>query len=163
MLNSIYSQKRKYLLPARGNVFDICMIQIEYNTLTSSQLKNKVFFAAGLLAILVFSAVIDPDQNDFLPCFFKEITGYSCPSCGLSHSFYAVSHLHFMAAFQFHFMGPAIYFIFLLLFIKYSIEVFIKKEFRFKFNPFVVKSFIVIFVGLWLVYWILRFFNEVRS
>jgi len=157
----MYFQKKKQPPPVKDNIFNICMIQIDYKNLRSSQSSNKVFFAAGLLAILVLSAVINPEHSEFLPCFFKEITGHSCPSCGLSRSLYAVSQLQFKEAFRFHLMGPVLYIIFLVLCLKFSIEILIKKEIGLGFNSFVVKGFFIIFAGVWLVYWIIRFFNDV--
>jgi hypothetical protein len=63
---------------------------------------------AGMLAILVVvtSYTLSPDRLPLGPCFFKQTTGVSCLSCGLTRSFHACAHGQWPEAFRFHVFGP---------------------------------------------------------
>ncbi|MFQ5788291.1 MAG: DUF2752 domain-containing protein, partial [Thermodesulfobacteriota bacterium] len=53
-------------------------------------------------------------------CPFKEITGLDCPTCGLTRSFIAISHMQFERAWHFNRMGIFLY-IYLLIHISYRL------------------------------------------
>jgi len=55
-----------------------------------------------------------------LPCTFKQITGYNCPSCGMTRSFIYMSDLNFSEAFKLNKAGFLLY-IFCLIQIFYRI------------------------------------------
>ncbi|WP_324363240.1 DUF2752 domain-containing protein [Acetivibrio sp.] len=38
-------------------------------------------------------------------CFFKSITGYNCPSCGMTRSFVSIGHFDFKSAFRYNMAG----------------------------------------------------------
>ena len=42
-------------------------------------------------------------------CLFHKISGYPCPSCGLTRSFINTAHLSLTKAFRFHFLGPLLF------------------------------------------------------
>jgi len=126
----------------------------------SNLILNKAFGASIILIILIVSIFWNPEKGNLVPCFFREITGHSCPSCGLSRSFFVMSHLHILESFKFHLMGPIIYVSILLLFLKFSIELVTKKEIQIKFNPLIGRIFIGLFICLWVAYWIFKLINE---
>ena len=127
--------------------------------LQSRDRMNKVFFAYILLMIFLISLFLNPEKVGFLTCFFRQTTGHRCPTCGLSHSFYAMSHLHLQESFKFHLMGPIIYSILLFLFLKFSFEIVTKKEIQIKINPIITKIGLIIFITLWMSFWMIRFFS----
>ena len=136
------------------------MIQFENFKPIPTKIINKAIYALGLLTILFLSMVINPEKANFLTCYFQELTGHPCPTCGLSHSFYAVSHMHLLESFKFHLMGPIIFIIMLFLFLKSFLEIVIKKEIRIGFNPKITKITLIIFSFSWLSFWIIRFVND---
>ncbi len=136
------------------------MIQLKIEKLLPHQMRTRIIFAAGLLLMLSASIWINPEKTNIITCWFREITGHSCPSCGLSRSIYAVAHLHIKEAFRFHLMGPVLFGILLLLLLKFAVEIVTKKGVHFEIKPILVKFFLILFFGLWLVYWIVRFLSE---
>jgi len=136
------------------------MIRFEYYKPVPSKIINKVFIATGLLTIFFLSLFINPDQANFLTCYFQELTGHPCPTCGLSHSFYAVSHLHLLESFKFHLLGPIIFLIMLFLFIKLFLEIVTNKEIKIGLNPKITRITLIVFSFSWLSYWIIRFVND---
>ena len=135
------------------------MIQFSVETKPSvRKIKNKFFIASTLLTVLILSFLINPHEFGFSTCLFHRITGYDCPTCGLSRSFYATSHLHLEEAFNFHLLGPICFCILLVIFLKFSIEVFFKKDIQIKVNPILLKLSLLTFFGVWICFWIIRLF-----
>ena len=63
------------------------------------------FAAAGLLLLLknLYEALIMPYIP---PCIFRSLTGWRCPSCGMTHAVFALSRLDFITAIRENFMIP---------------------------------------------------------
>jgi hypothetical protein len=81
--------------------------------MTSSDclLARSARFARACQALACASAfgsiLLLPQVKALLPtCMFHELTGASCPTCGLTRSLEAASHGHILAAVQFHLLGP---------------------------------------------------------
>jgi hypothetical protein len=70
----------------------------------------KEWFPSFGVELIVFSMVflfailaITPDDipaGKYLVCYFREITGLDCPSCGLTRGFIALCHANFAEAFR---------------------------------------------------------------
>jgi len=120
----------------------------------------KAIFLSILMSGLLLSIFWNPEKVNLLPCYFHKITGFSCPTCGLTRSFHAVSHLHFQEAFQLHLMGPVIYFALVFLFLKFSFEIVTRKEIQIKIAPLLSKITLFVFLSLWLGFWFIRLLNE---
>lgn len=129
--------------------------------LPRSKLITKTVLAFGFLAILLLSIFMNPEKMNLLSCQFLESTGFSCPTCGLSRSFYAMSHLSVAESISLHLMGPLLYLGLIALFLKYSIEVVAKKEVQFKLHPINSRKVIILFSFLWISYILIRFITEI--
>ena len=71
-------------------------IALVYNYL----LDNKIMSAVVLYFILssIFKLITTIDIC--IPCLWKTIFGFNCPSCGLTHSFINIIQLNFKGAFE---------------------------------------------------------------
>jgi hypothetical protein len=85
-------------------------------TTTSPSLPEKpskaiaAFSFVGLLAVFLTSILLRlPDQDTFTICLFKNLTGFPCPGCGLTHSFCALGKGEIREAFAFNLMGPPLF------------------------------------------------------
>ena len=136
------------------------MIPFESHQLSSAQKHNRYIFIAGILLIFLFTLFWNPEQANLLPCYFHEITGHSCPSCGLTRSFHAIAHLKFQQSLEFHPMGMIIYFALLVFLLKFSIEVALQKEIRVSLKAWVKKFAIGGSLFVWMGLWIIRLFYE---
>jgi len=110
---------------------------------------NKIFAKAVivsfLLSVLLVTTFINPEKTKLITCQFKQLTGYSCPTCGLTRSFHAFSHLNFQDSYRFHLLGPFIYVTLFFIFIKYSFEIAARKEIKLNINSGIVGIIIVLF------------------
>lgn len=118
--------------------------------------------AVILLGIIAISIYCNPDNYSISNCAFKELTGYSCPSCGLTHSFHAGANLHIIKAFSFHLLGPILLLGCLLIFIKFSIESISGKTVIHGIVSSLVKIGILITALIWIAYWIVRLIGEIQ-
>ncbi len=127
---------------------------------------NKIIFktvlSLSLLALFITAYFIIPEKSEFLTCRFKQLTGYSCPTCGLTRSFHAFSHLHFKEAFGFHLFGPFLYTALLLCLIKFLYELTTGKEIKTVISVKGYKIIAVIFISILMIYWIIRFIIELQ-
>lgn len=140
------------------------MIRVDLNNdLSSRQMINRGVWAAGLLLIMTFSLFVDPERVTFFSCFFRDMTGYSCPTCGLSHSFYAMSHLHLLESFRFHWMGPVLHLSMFILFLKFIFEITMKRELTFRLNAIMVKINLLCLSCIWIGFCVFRFISEVKK
>lgn len=79
---------------------------------------EMIWGSIGLLAILAVRFVpfsLFPK----LPCTFHRLTGYPCPSCGMTRSFIYMSHFKFWAAMTMNPLGGLL-FIFTVIFVIYA-------------------------------------------
>jgi hypothetical protein len=120
------------------------------------------FFLAGILfSIISLSIYFDPVNYSISECAIKQITGYSCPSCGLTRSFHAGANLNITQAFAFHIIGPLILLGVVILFLKFSIETVIGKTVQIKIKRLYIKITFLLIGIIWLVFWIWRFILEI--
>ncbi len=91
----------------------------------ASENRANAGAVCGLLSGIFAASVLLPlpssnGQIAHLPsvCPFYTLTGLPCPGCGLTRSFVCVSHGHLREALHWHPLGPVIYGVFLLLWLR---------------------------------------------
>lgn len=91
-------------------------------------LKKRKSFAwlippVAFLSVFSIALWLTPDpsgmgthrQLGLPPCFFYALTGWACPSCGMTTSFSHMAHLQFQKAFSANLFGPVLFLLFALL------------------------------------------------
>jgi hypothetical protein len=80
--------------------------------LGSNLSRKERMFRAGLASALVLALwsifMLGPEGFPLPSCLFRELTGTSCLTCGLTRSLQAASLGHLRIAAQFHLLGPFI-------------------------------------------------------
>jgi hypothetical protein len=78
-----------------------------------------LFALVGLTGLFVVSVLLKPSTGEyFTVCAFKNFTGLPCPGCGLTHSFCALSKGSVAEAFEFNLIGPFLYAVLFLLWVR---------------------------------------------
>ena len=114
----------------------------------------KLFLAAVLILVLLIPFSVDPQRNQLPQCRFYAMTGHSCPSCGLTRSFFALGHLDVQQAFGFHPLGLISCLALLALSFKFLIEVLLGRELAFAARRASLRTFGCVIIGLWLCLWL---------
>ena len=117
---------------------------------------NNFFIVALFLTLLLLTIFIDPMDVSILACNLQNSTGYSCPTCGLSRSFYAMAHLDISNAFGFHLFGPLFYFLIVLFLIKQSTELVLRREIKSTWSPSISKMLIAVLISVWIIIWLIN-------
>ena len=72
-----------------------------------------------LAGVFIVSVIYHPSEgNYFTICGFKNATGLPCPGCGLTHSFCAFGKGHWLAAFEWNLLGPPLFLLFALVWVR---------------------------------------------
>ena len=131
-----------------------------YCPMPANKILPKAVIVSFLLSVFLLSILINPEKTNLLTCQFNQLTGYSCPTCGLTRSFHAFSHMNFQESFRFHLMGPIIYVVLLFVLVKFSIEIVAGREIKLKSNAKIGRLTIIFFFGIFVCYWIIRLIHE---
>ena len=122
--------------------------------------RIRIFLAAVFLGLILFPFIISPAPAGIITCKFHQITGHSCPTCGMTRSLVALTHLHLKEAFLYHLFGPLVYIIFLVSFIALLTEIITGRKIGVGIKPLTIRIAIGIFFSLWIVFWIVRLVGE---
>jgi hypothetical protein len=129
---------------------------INPNRLKTDQRIIRGAFAMIILGILLASLFFDPENYRITECAFKNMTGVSCPGCGLTHSFHKTANLDILQGFGDHLLGPLFFSGFLVLFLVWGYESFTGKKIRLRINKFTVKTTLYSTLLVWAGYWVFR-------
>jgi len=122
--------------------------------------RIRIFLAVVCLGLIFFPFIISPAQTGIITCKFHQITGHSCPTCGMTRSLVALTHLHLKEAFLYHLFGPLVYVFFLISFVALLAEIITRRKIRLGIKPFTIRIAIGIFFSLWIIFWIVRLVGE---
>ncbi len=126
--------------------------------------KDKRVVKAGIAAVfcmvLLVSYFYDPVYYKITDCAFKEMSGLSCPGCGLSRSFHSVANMHMSDAFGFHLLGPVFFLILLAVIILYSYEAISGNIIKIVANKVLARIFVISIFVSWFIYWVARMVVE---
>ncbi len=78
---------------------------------------------AGITAVILVSiiyrpAAVNPGEEYYTICGFKNLTGLPCPGCGLTHSFCEIGKGHMASAFNWNLLGPPLFLLMIVIWFK---------------------------------------------
>lgn len=97
------------------------MAQPSTPELWSRRLSGIVFAvmtAVILVSVIYKPATVNPGEEYFTICGFKNLTGLPCPGCGLTHSFCEIGKGHIASAADFNLLGLPLFLLMLLIWCK---------------------------------------------
>ncbi len=131
--------------------------------LETRERTNRLFLIAGLACCLIAPLVFKLAGSFLPPCLFRQWTGVSCLTCGLTRSVCAFTSGRVTDAFSAHWMGPPLYIWACLLFLKAIAEIVTNKSFQTRWTESIKRIGLWTGAALWLVFWAQRFIHEVSE
>ena len=114
-----------------------------------------IFLAASLLLLY-----IPPDRLSIISCAFKEFTGHSCPTCGLTRSLHYLLNFDMVSSLYFHPMGVVLFTSLLFLSVKFGYELFARKTVVIN-SSYISKRVVLFSITIfWSMFWIIRLITE---
>jgi hypothetical protein len=124
--------------------------------------KDKVILrTAGIVLIFAFliaARCYNPFESRLITCGFKELTGYECPTCGMSRSIYSLISLNIADSIKYNPLGILLVLGLFALLIKFAAELISRKEIIVPVTKSSRKLIIISFVLLVFSTWILRLY-----
>lgn len=125
-----------------------------YNSLSAVERRNRYAGIGILLSLILYAFFVDPDKVTIFRCFFRELTGWNCFACGLSHSLHASAYLDWTAAVKYHLFGPALYLSSWLLSLYWILEIVLDRKEIVRINPGNTRVGITVVALICLIYWL---------
>jgi len=129
--------------------------------LNSARGRLHIFWAFILFSFLLFPFLTDSGNTGILSCRFHQLTGLSCPTCGMSRSIFELTRFHLLESFKMHLFGPVVYIIALLLFLKLSFEVISGTIIKIGLSSRTLKRTFLSIGIMWILYWLVRMLFEI--
>lgn len=77
-------------------------------------IKINIVFAGVILLVLAYSGIFSPDKNNYpVVCIHQKLTGQTCFSCGLSHSFSLILKGRIEEAYKWNIYGMRVFIFFI--------------------------------------------------
>jgi len=128
--------------------------------LSGKRILWRVSASVPFLALFLFSWF---GWSPLPPCRFKDLTGYSCPTCGMTRSFQALAHGEILDSLRFNPMGPVFLFILLMVFAKLSLEVATGRKVTIEVSKPLARASLALLLGLWLGFGMTRLLLELAA
>lgn len=144
-------------------VTDLLTIRIKGQNNRLLYIPGRVLAIVILFLVLFTPVIVQPEQFPLPKCYFKSLTGYSCPTCGLTHSFYEFAHFNPGSAFSHHFLGPFLYITLFILLCALIYESVTGRKIALNVRSGNKKMILILAVIVWFGYWIIRFIHELQA
>ncbi len=129
--------------------------------LNSARGRLYIFWSILLFGFLLFPFLTNSGNTGILSCRFHQLTGLSCPTCGMSRSLFELTHLHVIESFKMHIFGPVVYVLAILVFLKLSLEIISGTVIKIGLSSRIVKITFLSIGIMWIVYWLVRMLFEI--
>lgn len=116
----------------------------------------------GIVILLSAVGLRNPEALLPLTCTFRDLTGVSCLTCGLTRSFHALMHGDPAGAAGFHLMGPVLFIAVILAGVRWAVEAARGEVLRFRVAPAALRLGAWALGVLWFGYWVVRLAGELR-
>ena len=114
---------------------------------------------AGLTLITLFftaARIYNPFESQTVVCQFKHLTGYDCPTCGLSRSIFSLMNFHPGDSIMYNPLGLVIGVGLFVLLLTFTIEVVLMRELRLIRKKHTVKIALITVTSLGTIHWIVK-------
>ena len=120
--------------------------------------------AAGGIAVALASLLIwTPETLVPVKCTFRDLTGLSCLTCGLTRSLHALARGDLLASVRYHLLGPVLFAAAILIGGLWGTEAALGRLFRLPLSPATKRTVAGTLAVVWVGYWVVRIIGELRA
>ena len=123
---------------------------------TRGQRLGRIVTLIFLCALLLVLYIADPNDLSPVSCRFHQLTGHSCPTCGMTRSLHAATHFDFTGAFGFHIIGPLLFFVLVVFVIKSFAELFSGRILKLGLPAKFTRRALISTGIVWGLFWLIR-------
>jgi hypothetical protein len=98
------------------------VIGLQTERLSTSARVARISLAIAILVVFAAVFLSEPDSLPLPACAFRNLTGHSCFACGMTRSLHAIAHGEVLASVHYHLMGPLMFAVMLLGFLRWTAE-----------------------------------------
>ena len=124
--------------------------------LSAVERRNRCAGIGLLLSLILYAFWVDPERVHVFRCLFRELTGWKCFACGLTHSLHASAHLDWAAAFNYHLFGPILFLSAGALLVYWVLELVLDRKGTLRIKPETIRIGVIVMGLAWLIYWLSR-------
>jgi hypothetical protein len=126
--------------------------------LSNDKIIIRIAGAALVILFLVSARIYNPSSSDLMTCQFKNLTGYNCPTCGMSRSIHYFSLFHFWDSLKYNPLSFVAMIGLIFLFLKIIFELITRKEIHLKKKTYPGKQIGIILLIMVLLNWFYKLF-----
>jgi hypothetical protein len=123
---------------------------------------KSLLMRIGILILLLVSVhLINPTKIDLIKCGFKELTGYSCPTCGFTRAFYSLSNFEIIDSFYHNPFLIVIILLVIIIQLKRVIEVFALNRYSKQIYFPSTRTIVPLVFICWMAFWLINLIGKV--
>ncbi|MBN1626946.1 MAG: DUF2752 domain-containing protein [Deltaproteobacteria bacterium] len=107
-----------------------------------------------IFALLIAARLYNPFESELMTCRFKDLTGYDCPTCGMSRSVYSILSLDIVDSVSYHPLGGLLILGLFAVLVRSAAELITGKEFiipvKKSFRRFVMLFILFLLFATWI-------------
>jgi formate/nitrite transporter FocA (FNT family) len=124
---------------------------------------QRALLAGGIGCLAGVFYLMTPESIPSLSCAFRELTGHSCFTCGLTRSLLAIAHGQLTDSLRYHLMGPVVFLGALIAMITLGAEAWTGRKWSPRIQAGFWKHALVFLLLLWITYGGIRLALEIAG
>jgi hypothetical protein len=124
--------------------------------LSKDQVIVRIAILVMITSLIVAARFYNPFESELIGCQFKNLTGFDCPTCGVSRSMYSVMNFQIWNSIAYNPLGVMAVVGLLFSLLKMSIELLLKREISFHWKKNTLKIVLFTLTSVIAINWMIK-------